>query len=367
MTADVTIRDLHARYDRSDMLGLVSAFPRQMEQAWEIGREFATRLERLEVDHVVLCGMGGSAIGGDMLRSFFGNRLRVPIHSCRDYAVPAYLSGRGLVVISSYSGNTGETLSAFDSVRGANAAAAVIAVTSGGKVERVCAQDDIPCCIIPGGMPPRAAIAFSFFPTVQALRAVGVAEFDDDEYAEALSAVQKLCVEYSLDATHNRALDLAHALRGKVPFVYSGPGLFEAIARRWACQFNENSKVLAHFAFYPELNHNEIVGWEVLEELMGRVHVISLEDQDDHEMTRNQAEIGLGIVGPLAAGVERIDSSGGGRLTRLLSTMLLGDFASVYLALLGGVDPTPVKKIDYLKGELEKLSPLGPSQGKEAK
>ena len=352
--SEFSVKDLHARHDPSDMLGLVTAFPQQMEKAWAIGRDFAATLDRLDVDHVVLCGMGGSAIGGDMLRSLFGNRLRVPIYSCRDYAVPRYLAERGLVVISSYSGNTGETLSAFDSIEGSGAS--VLAVTSGGTVRERCESAGIPCCVIPGGMPPRAAIAFSFFPMVQILRAVGAAEFDDTEFDEAHAAVTEMCVEYGIDSTQNRALDLARTLQGRLPFVYSGPGLFEAVARRWACQFNENSKVLAHFAYYPELNHNEVVGWEVLEDVMGRVHVISLEDRDDHEMTRNQAEIGLGIVGPMAAGVERVDGGGGGRLKRLLSAMLLGDFASVYLALLNGVDPTPVKKIDYLKGELGKLA-----------
>ena len=138
----------------------------------------------------------------------------------------------------------------------------------------------------------------------------------------------------------------------QIPFIYSGPGLLEAVARRWACQFNENSKSLAHFAAYPELNHNEIVGWEALESVLGEIMVLSLEDEDDHPTTRAQTEIGLSIIAPLAAGVERIKSEGDGRLARILTTMLLGDFASVYLALLYGVDPTPVEKIDFLKRRL---------------
>jgi len=135
-------------------------------------------------------------------------------------------------------------------------------------------------------------------------------------------------------------------------------GLMQAIARRWACQFNENSKSPAHFAEFPELNHNEIVGWRGggAGDLYKRVVLLSLEDRDDHEMTRHQTEIGLGIEQSLAAGVHRFDGGQGGRLSRMISLLMLGDFASIYLAFLNGVDPTPVENIDYLKNKLGQLS-----------
>lgn len=349
-----TIAELRARVDKSDMLGRVTSFPSQMEDAWGIGRSFAPSVERGDYRQVVVCGMGGSAIGGDMLRSFFGNRLKSPLISCRDYQVPEYVGQGALVIISSYSGNTGETLSEYASVR--DRGATIVAVSSGGKLEEICRVDGVAFCKIPGGMPPRSAIAYSFFPMVHILRAAGLVEFEDDEYTEALDAVKVLCQECSLDAENNRALQLAQKIKGKLPFVYSGPGLLASVARRWVCQFNENGKSLAHFALYPELNHNEIVGWQALEDVLGAVTVISLEDRDDHEMTRNQTEISLGIIAPLAAGVERIDGGDGGRLKRIMTTMILGDFTSVYLAYLYGVDPTPVEKIDFLKQRLQEIS-----------
>jgi glucose/mannose-6-phosphate isomerase len=168
--------------------------------------------------------------------------------------------------------------------------------------------------------------------------------------------VEELCGVCGIDSDENPALTLANELSGRIPFVYSGPGLLEAVARRWACQFNENSKMLAHFAYYPELNHNEIVGWEVQKQLMSDAVVVSLEDGDDHEMTQRQAEVSLGIIDTLAGGVVRLSSGGGGRMKRLLKMLILGDFVSVYLALLNGVDPTPVKKIDYLKAQLKKTA-----------
>jgi glucose/mannose-6-phosphate isomerase len=347
------LEELRARHDVGDMLGKVAGFPAQMREAWKIGAEFAPRVEAGDYRAVVVCGMGGSAIGGDMLRSLFGERLRAPIVSCRDYAVPAYLARDSFVIVSSYSGNTGETLSAYDSLGGTGAAR--VAVSTGGALEARCRADGVPFCRIPGGLPPRSAIGYSLLPMVHILRAAGLADFDDAEYDEALEAVEALCEACALGADPNPAVDLALELTGRLPFVYAAPGLLEAVARRWACQFNENSKMLAHFAYYPELNHNEIVGWETQVDLMENVVVVSLEDVDDHEMTGHHTDISLGIVEPLAGGIVRLRSEEGARMKRMLTTMLLGDFTSVYLALLAGVDPTPVAKIDFLKQQLKNV------------
>lgn len=350
MTVD--LEQLRASYDRDDMLGRVVRFPDQMREAWEIGREFAVSVPAGDYRRIVVCGMGGSAIGGDLLRSFFGDRLRVPVIGCRDYRVPGYLADGALVVVSSYSGNTGETLSAFESIL--DTSATPVAVSSGGRVEALCGERSVPLCRIPGGMPPRSAIGYSFLPMTWIVRAAGLGSFEDSEYEEALAAVEQLCATCAPDSDDNPALSLAHELSGRVPFVYAGPGLMEAVARRWVCQLSENSKMLGHFAYYPELNHNEIVGWETQEELMDSIAVVSLEDRDDHPMTVRQTEAGLGIIEPLAAATIRLSSDEGGRMKRLLTTMILGDFISVYLALLNGVDPTPVKKIDFLKEQLKK-------------
>jgi glucose/mannose-6-phosphate isomerase len=345
------MNELHSRHDGSDMLGKVIAFPAQMAQAWEIGRAFVAGTERPAASfaRVVVCGMGGSAIGGDLARSFLGERAAVPIMGSRDYGLARHLAKGALVVVSSYSGNTGETLSAYDAAR--EAGASIVAVTSGGELAARCERDGVPFCTIPGGMPPRSAIGFSLFPMLQILRAYGVAAFEDAEYEEALAVATDCCDAYGPDE-RNAAIELAQRLYGKTPFVYAAPSLLEGVARRWACQFNENAKVLAHFAYLPELNHNEIVGWEASADLMSRACICALYDRDDHPMTTRQAEVGTSIIGSLAAGMERFETPGGGRLARMLSLMLLGDFASVYLAYLNGVDPTPVDKIDRLKKEL---------------
>ena len=356
MNDSVDFERLRQQRDPSGMLGLAQSFPSHMEDAWGIGGSFAKDIAAGDYRHVVMCGMGGSAIGGDMVRSYFGDRLKAPLLSVRDYRVPAHVGDASFVIISSYSGNTGETLSAYDSLRGRGAT--VVAVSSGGKLEGRCREDGVPFCAIPGGMPPRAAIAYSFFPMLRILRAAGAADFDDTEFDEALQTARRLVDEYAPQQTDNPAAELARVLQGKFPYVYSGPGLMQAIARRWACQFNENSKSPAHCAEFPELNHNEIVGWREggAGDLYNRVVVLSLEDIDDHEMTRHQTEICLGIEAPMAAEVLRFDGGAGGRLSRMISLLMLGDFASIYLAYLYGVDPTPVENIDYLKKRLGQIS-----------
>jgi glucose/mannose-6-phosphate isomerase len=351
----VDFEQLGQQLDRSDMLGLAQSFPSHMEDAWGIGQSFAQSVTAGDYQQVVVCGMGGSAIGGDMLRSFFGDRLAAPLTSVRGYRVPAHVGKASLVVVSSYSGNTGETLSAFDSLRGRGAT--VVAVSGGGNLEERCREDGVPFCTIPGGMPPRAAIAYSFVPMLQILRAAGVARFQDTEFDEALHTARNLASEFAPGREDNPAVELARALERNLPYVYSGSELMKAIARRWACQFNENSKSPAHFADFPELNHNEIVGWRGsgAGDLYKRVVVLSLEDRDDHEMTRHQTEIGLGIEESFAAAVRRFDGGQGGRLSRMISLLMLGDFASIYLAYLYGVDPTPVENIDFLKNRLGQI------------
>jgi glucose/mannose-6-phosphate isomerase len=350
----MTMQELRARFDATDMLGRILSFPQQMEAAWKVGAAFAREVEPLQqrkFERVVIAGMGGSAIGGDLARSFLGERATAPIVGCRDYALPRNIARGALFVASSYSGNTGETLAAYDTARGL--ASAMVAVTSGGELAARCARDGVPCCIIPGGMPPRAAIAFSLLPMLHVLRAAGTAAFEDAEYEEALAAARERCVDYSPARDDNAAITLARTLHGKTAFIYAAPSLLEGVARRWSCQINENAKTLAHFAFFPELNHNEIVGWEV-GDIMKRAVILYLEDCDDHPMTRRHADVGLSLMRPFAGAIERFEAPAGGRLSRMLGTMLLGDFASVYLAYLNGVDPTPVKKIDVLKKELVK-------------
>lgn len=342
--------ELRKRLDSKGMFDLVRAFPSHMVDGWDHGKRFSASLGERKVGQVVVCGMGGSAIGADMVRSFLGDALAVPLHVNRLYEVPAALRRDAFFVFSSYSGDTAETLAAYDAVRVAHPPSA--AITTGGELERRCKRDGVSVCVIPGGMPPRAAIAYSFFPLLLILRALGLAEVDEAEFGEAVAALEGRCEDYASDSAANEAAELARRLEGKIPFIYSRGRLFDAVARRWSCQFNENSKTPAHFAAFTEINHNEIVGWKAVELVRKRIVVISLEDEEDHPSSKRQADIALEIIDPLSGGVVRVDNAPGKRLSRILSMMILGDFASVYLAYLNGVDPTPISNIEFLKERL---------------
>lgn len=354
MAVEPRFKDLlsgRASVDSSDMLGLLEAFPEQMALAWKIGDAFVSRLAEKSASRIVVCGMGGSAIGGDLVRSYLGNNLRVPLHVNRGYSIPESAVDGAFFVFSSYSGNTGETLAAYDQVRGMTAGA--VAITSGGELEARARQDGIPVCSIPGGMPPRAAIAYSFFPLLRVLDHIGLATIPAGEFEAAAPIVSETCARFVSDTSDNEAAELALRIKGKLPFVYSCGGLFEAVARRWSCQFNENGKTLAHYATFTESNHNEIVGWKALEKVRSSIALISLEDEEDHEMARNQRDVALEIIKPLAGDVIRKANFKGGRMVRMLCAMLLGDFASVYTAYINNLDPTPVLNIDFLKKRLK--------------
>ncbi len=332
------------------MYGLVTALPAQIDHAREIGNAFVDGVSASGFTRAGVCGMGGSAIGADLARAFLAERLAAPLVSVRGYEAPAYLRDDSLVILSSYSGNTGETLAAFESLQGGTSV--LIAVTSGGELAERCEAAGVPVCRIPGGMPPRTAVGYSLIPLLMILRVAGLASFADWEIAEAAKVARDVCAENSVDEAGGRAGEIAAAIHGTIPIVYAAAGLLEGVARRWACQFEENAKTLAHFALYPELNHNEIVGWQNPAERLAGTSIISLVDGDDAPLSARQRDIGLEIVTPLTAGVHRVDTPRGGRLARMLGSLVFGDLVSVYLALLAGVDPTPVEKIDYLKKQL---------------
>lgn len=342
---------LGAELDQNGMLDLVSAFPANMDDAWERGERFAGSLKKVGASRIVVCGMGGSAIGGDLVRSFLGDRLEIPLHVNRSFGVARSLVADSVFVFSSYSGNTSETLSAFESVRKSGRPA--LAITSGGELASRCKKDGIPVCEIPGGMPPRAAIAYSFFPLLHSLSALGFGRIDNSEREEARAVLETLCRTYRAEVPENRACALAFELDGKLPLLYAGSGLLEAVARRWSTQINENAKSLAHLATFPELTHNEIVGWAALAPVRENAMIVRFEDEDDDPVARRQAEIAMEIIGHSSAGVVNVSGESGGRLTRILSAMILGDFVSVYLSYLNGVDPTPVENIDHLKHRLK--------------
>jgi len=345
----------HYHIDVSRMLDLAVHLPDQVEEAWRAVKTVKTPSVRGKAP-VILCGMGGSAIGARLLRDMIQHDAPVPLFLESTYALPAFADKSTPVVCISYSGNTEEVLSCFQNalMRGCP----TIAITSGGMLADEADAAGIRTIRVPTGMPPRAALGYLFIPLLGLVSKWGIYPVTDEEVDSAVRKSRKLAEKYSLEAdpVDSRALQLAKRLYGKTPLIYGGDGLLRAAAYRWKCQFNENSKSMAFANNFPELGHNEIMGWECPERLRGDFFLIVLRDVEDHPRVQRGMEAAYAMLEPLASGAVLIESEGnegrGGRLARLLSIILLGDFTSVYLAVEYGKDPTPIEKIDRIKEDL---------------
>jgi len=346
--------DSIATYDRSNMRKLLVEFPKQITEASKIGSE--ARVPHLPaggVDRIVVTGLGGSAIGGDVLRAALSDELAVPLTVNRHYFLPEYVDKRTLVVVSSYSGNTEETIAAHqDAVR---RGAAVLCISSNGETARLAARHDQALITIPKGLPPRAALGYSFFPVLIALSKMNLIAPKEKEIRETVSLLRKKAKLYSSLNAQNRALEVAKHLYTKLPVIYSSADRFDVVNTRWRGQLAENAKVLAFGHVLPEMNHNELVGWKVLRRIMQDMAVVFLRDKGDHKRVQLRMEITKDIASQYASSIVEVESEGRSPLARMFSLIYLGDWVSFYLAILNGVDPTPVKVIDYLKNELSKV------------
>lgn len=337
------------------MLDFVSSIPDQIASGWEESADFDAPFARGD-SPLIICGMGGSAIGGRLIRDLIGEGGKVPIHLENGYRLPAYANEKSPVVCVSYSGNTEEMLSCFRDAVGRGCTPAV--VTSGGKLAEEGTKAGAAVSLVPEGLPPRAAIGFLFAPLLRIVTSWGLYDMTDEGIDRAVRKTGKLVQRYSLegDPGENTALQLAKHLYGKIPCIYSGNGLLAGVAYRWKCQFNENSKSMAFSNVYPELGHNEVMGWECPERFREEHFIIMLRDGDDHPRVKKQMDITHAMLEPLSGGAAVVDSEGTkgreGRLMRLLSVLLLGDFTSVYLAVEYGKDPTPIGGIERIKEQL---------------
>ena len=335
------------------MFRCVADFPLQAEEALRIGARFRLSLTSENVRSIVLTGMGGSAIAGDLLRSYLADELRIPFLVNRSYSLPGWVDRNSLVIVSSYSGNTEETLASYrDAIR---RKAAVLCITTGGEAERLALKHGHDCIKVPSGLQPRAALGYSFFPLLLALSRMGFIKPRPADISETVAALKKKSQIYAdLKSRKNNALQMAKRLHGKLPVVYSASDRLDAVNVRWRGQICENSKHLAFGHVLPEMNHNEIVGWKVDRELMKKMAVVFLRDVGTHPRVLVREEITKGIIRKKASTVLEAWSEGTSLLARIFSLVYTGDWVSYYLAILNNEDPTPVKVIDYLKGELIK-------------
>lgn len=340
--------------DSHDMLGMTEDFPNQCRQGLALGDALALdQSYRIDYIGIVGLGMGGSAVGSDLLAAIYREELRVPMATVRDYAVPAWVGEGTLVFAVSYSGDTEETLAAFEQAR--KRGARVVGITSGGTLARLCKDAGLPCVIVPGGQPPRASTGFllmSMLAVVEGLGLIGDQSAAREECLEILTAQSAELGRHALHlpADRHRAKELAGVVYGQLPIIYGSTPAMGVVAHRWRTQFNENSKMLAHANELPEMDHNEIVGWELGRSLLRHRCVVVLMDPHMSPRMKLRWDITRDLLGGLD--IHHETARGTSSLARILSVMYVGDFTSIYLAFLNGVDPFDIAPIFELKKRL---------------
>ena len=337
--------------DPRSMRSLIESFPEQVHDAALKGRELSLSIPR-DPRVLVVTGLGGSAIGGDLVRSVTGRQLRIPLIVNRDYDLPGFVDAFSLVIACSYSGNTEETISAYQQAR--QARANILCITSGGKLRTMAEADACPVLAIPGGLPPRAALGHSLITMLFALQSLNLIPDISNDVQETVRLLRDLSQRYgtSNPEAGNPAKKLARALYGKIAAIYGSNLIMDAAAFRWRCQVAENSKNLGFHHVLPELNHNELVGWLYPENVLRNIGVVFLRDREDHPQVQLRFDLTRELIADKAGSLNEVWSEGNALLARIMSVIYLGDFVSLYLAYLNNADPMPVEVIDYLKGKL---------------
>ncbi|MCD5407906.1 bifunctional phosphoglucose/phosphomannose isomerase [Candidatus Bipolaricaulota bacterium] len=330
--------------DPSGMLEEVKKFPAQCREALALGKAAELPLDKLSGFSRVLCvGMGGSGITGDLLARL----LPLEVIPCRGYRVPEFIGEETLLLAVSYSGNTEETLSAFRD--GLSKTPRALAISSGGKLRELAEERGVPWIGIPGGHQPRAALGYLLFTLLSAFRRLGTFNADLEPVLEVLEALSR---KLAPAAAGNRAQELARALHGRVPLICGVHGNTAPVAFRWKTQINENAKQPAFWAELPELCHNEIVGYELTERVLPTSQVVFLRTDSDHPRVAARIEILREVLARRGLAYLEVEAEGEDEFSQLFSLLYLGDWVSVYLALLNRVDPTPVRPIQELKDRL---------------
>ncbi|MCK4427988.1 MAG: bifunctional phosphoglucose/phosphomannose isomerase [candidate division Zixibacteria bacterium] len=343
------------KIDQNGMYDLIYQFPSQFEDALNITeRVKLPDWGTSQIKNIVVAGLGGSAIGGDLVRSYLAEKLDIPFFICRNYTLPHFVDESTLVFISSYSGNTEETLSAYDDAQ--KRKAKILTISSGGKVKEKPLQYKITYVNIPKGFQPRAALGYSFVPILVMLERLGFVRGEKDQIKGTKEFLSSNRSKYRMElpVEESFAKRIALELHKKLPIIYAATDHFDAVSTRWKGQICENAKMLAFNNLFPEFNHNELVGWKILSGYRDDLIVVILKDEDDHPRIKTRMEIVKGIIEKEGVKAVVVESRGETLLSRMFSLIQLGDFVSFYLAILNKEDPTPVKVIDFLKNELAK-------------
>lgn len=350
---NINLDDLqvYGRIDPDGMLNHIHNFPQMCEQAWEMTQGFKPPADYSRIKKIMVLGMGGSAIGGDLVGSLALNEASVPVLVCRDYILPQFVDADTLVIASSYSGLTEETLSSFE--QAFDTPAKKLAITTGGKLKNLCETMEVPVFTFNYRSQPRAALPFSFFILLGILQNLKILSDKPVDISETFSNLKSLAAKINekVPLEINPAKSLARKLQGRLPVIY-GAGITGEVAHRWKTQLNENSKTTAFYEVFSELNHNSIVGYSFPEELVRQAMVVMLDSDLLHERIRLRYGITQQLLDLAGIYYQVVKGEGQSPLSQMMTLVLLGDYVSYYLAVLNQVNPTSIQAIDFLKNSL---------------
>ncbi len=324
---------------------LIDSF-KQIEYAWNIDLDLSS-INTGKVKNIILTGLGGSAIGGELLQNFFRKELKYPYTVNRNYELPAYANEETLLLASSYSGNTEETISALS--QAIEKKCQIVCVTTGGKMEEIANKHKIPCAKLLKGYQPRFALWINFFTLLKTFHLLKIVPDQSKNVEQAIELLKRKGKEYSV--APNEALNLAESLIGFIPLIYSVSDYTSVVGTRFKGQFNENSKQHSFFGYLPELDHNEIMGWEGYKPSMN-FKLINILDDDYNLQVKKRFEITSEVIGKAGGEIINLKSNEPDLKLRLVDLIYLGDWASYYYAVIRGYDPTTIDNINYLKARL---------------
>lgn len=340
-----------ATADPGGMLKLITGIPDQLREAWSLSRDLSLTETYSRATGVAVLGMGGSAIGGDLVAGIWSDRLLAPLSVVRGYDLPAWVGPSTLVVASSNSGNTEETLSAAGAAlqRGSP----IVAVTTGGALMTAARRAKMPLLAFPSIGMPRAAIGYSVALLAGLLERAGILPLDGAEIEAGAAAAAAAIAEYGpeVPTESNHAKRLAWLLLDRLP-VIEGAGFLTPVARRWKTQLNENGKSMAAWEELPEATHNTVVGYPQPATVRDHLFVIFLASSFDHPRNRLRAALSKAALQDELIANEQVVLSDGGRFAQAMRAIVLGDYISVYLAALYGIDPTPIDVLTRIKEAL---------------
>jgi len=344
-----------SKIDKSDMFGILERFPEQIKTSFDVENSSILG-SYLKIDNIIISGMGASSISGDIVQSLFIDRVDIPIFVNRQYHLPKWANKNTLLISQSYSGNTEETLNTFKN--GYQKRCKIIGISSGGKLQDLCIKSEIPFIKIPPGFPPRTATGYILFSSIFALKKIGILKIDiDSEIEETASIVNELSalIKRDVPEKENISKQLAKKILNTIPQIY-GFEFYTPIAKRWATQFNENSKIICRYDEVPECNHNDIVGWSMNPEVSKKFTCILFRDSDNESIyITKRLNFMKQLFEEVSGNIIEIQIKGKKRLAKMIYAMHLGDLTSCYIAVLRGIDPTPVDLITQLKSELAKI------------